>query len=57
VLVATTPRFVSAQDWPVRMAPVTCSLALPPRWRRTTAKTLRDFLTLQLRGDRSGQPC
>lgn len=51
VLVATTPRFVAAPDWPCGMAAATlesfaASLAEDHR------KTLRDFLTLQLRGDR-----
>ena len=51
VLVATTPRFVAAPDWPCGMAAATlagfaASLAEDHR------KALRDFLTLQLRGDR-----
>lgn len=51
VLVATTPRFVSAPAWPCAMAPATFagfSAALAKDHRRT----VRDFLTLQLRGDR-----
>ncbi|MFU8821449.1 MAG: pimeloyl-ACP methyl ester esterase BioH [Gammaproteobacteria bacterium] len=51
VLVATTPRFVAAPDWPCGMAAATlagfaASLANDHR------KTVRDFLVLQLRGDR-----
>ena len=51
VLVATTPRFVAAPDWPCGMAAATLagfatSLASDHR------KTVRDFLVLQLRGDR-----
>lgn len=51
VLVATTPRFVAAPDWPWGMAAATlagfaASLAEDHR------KTVRDFLVLQLRGDR-----
>jgi len=51
VLVATTPRFVSASAWPCAMAPGTLAgfaAALAEDHRRT----LRDFLALQLRGDR-----
>lgn len=51
VLVATTPRFVAGPAWPCGMAPATldafaASLAADHR------KTVRDFLTLQVRGDR-----
>lgn len=51
VLVATTPRFVTAADWPCGVAPATltgfaASLAADHR------KTVRDFLSLQVRGDR-----
>jgi pimeloyl-[acyl-carrier protein] methyl ester esterase len=51
VLVATTPRFVTAPDWPWGVTASTLqdfatSLADDHR------KTVRDFLTLQLRGDR-----
>jgi len=51
VLVAATPRFVAAPDWPCGMDAATLagfgeSLALDHR------RTIRDFLTLQLRGDR-----
>jgi pimeloyl-[acyl-carrier protein] methyl ester esterase len=51
VLVATTPRFVAAPDWPCGIAATTlagfaASLANDHR------KTVRDFLVLQLRGDR-----
>ncbi len=51
VLVATTPRFVTAPGWPCAMAPGTLAgfaAALAEDHRRT----LSDFLTLQLRGDR-----
>jgi pimeloyl-[acyl-carrier protein] methyl ester esterase len=51
VLVATTPRFVAAPDWACGVTETTLqgfadSLAADHR------KTVRDFLTLQLRGDR-----
>ena len=51
VLVATTPRFVAGPDWPCGIAPATLaefatSLAADHR------KTVHDFLTLQVRGDR-----
>jgi pimeloyl-[acyl-carrier protein] methyl ester esterase len=51
VLAATTPRFVAAADWPCAMAPAVlagfaASLAEDHR------RTVRNFLTLQLRGDR-----
>ena len=51
VLVAGTPRFVAAPDWPCGIDAATLagfgeSLALDHR------RTVRDFLTLQLRGDR-----
>lgn len=51
VLAATTPRFVTAADWPCAMAPATlagfaASLAADHR------RTVRNFLALQLRGDR-----
>lgn len=50
VLVAATPRFVGAPDWPCGMDAATLAgfgeaLALDHR------RTVRDFLTLQLRGD------
>ena len=50
VLVATTPRFVTAPDWPCAvpgevLAGFAASLA------RDHDKTVRDFLSLQLRGD------
>ena len=55
VLVATTPRFVAAPDWPCGMAAETlagfaASLAEDHR------RTVRNFLTLQLRGDRRAVP-
>lgn len=51
VLVASTPRFVAAPDWPWAVGESTlqtfaASLAQDHR------RTVRDFLTLQLRGDR-----
>jgi pimeloyl-[acyl-carrier protein] methyl ester esterase len=51
VLVATTPRFVSGPDWPCATPPAVlagfaASLAADHR------KSVRDFLALQLRGDR-----
>lgn len=51
VLVATTPRFVAGPDWPCAMDAATladfgATLAADHR------KTVRDFLALQLRGDR-----
>lgn len=53
VLVATTPRFLAGPDWP-------CGLAAPALAGLAAAleadhrRTVRDFLTLQLRGDRRG---
>jgi pimeloyl-[acyl-carrier protein] methyl ester esterase len=51
VLVATTPRFVAGPDWPCGMAAEALAdfaAALAQDYH----KTVRDFLTLQLRGDR-----
>ena len=50
-LVATTPRFVLAPDWPCAMAPATLA-GFAASLGEDHARTLRDFLTLQLRGDR-----
>jgi pimeloyl-[acyl-carrier protein] methyl ester esterase len=50
-LVATTPRFASAPDWPCGMAPDVLE-GFAAGLARDPAKALRDFLTLQLRGDR-----
>lgn len=52
-LVATTPRFVSAPDWPCGMAPGVLA-GFAAGLASHHEKTLRDFLTLQLRGDRHG---
>jgi pimeloyl-[acyl-carrier protein] methyl ester esterase len=52
VLVATTPRFVTAPDWPCAMAPVTLA-GFAAALVEDHHRTLRDFLTLQLRGDRN----
>jgi pimeloyl-[acyl-carrier protein] methyl ester esterase len=51
ILVSTTCRFVAAEGWPCGVAPATlasfaASLSEDPR------RTVRDFLSLQLRGDR-----
>ena len=51
VLVATTPRFVTAADWPCGMAATTLE-SFAASLAKDHRKTLRDFLTLQLRGDR-----
>jgi pimeloyl-[acyl-carrier protein] methyl ester esterase len=50
-LVASTPRFASAPDWPCGMAPDVLA-GFAGGLARDPAKALRDFLTLQLRGDR-----
>lgn len=51
VLVATTPRFVAASDWSCAMAPATLA-GFAAALTRDHRRTLRDFLALQLRGDR-----
>lgn len=51
VLVATTPRFLVAPDWPCAMAPATLA-GFATALAGDHHRTLRDFLTLQLRGDR-----
>jgi pimeloyl-[acyl-carrier protein] methyl ester esterase len=50
VLVAVTPRFVTASDWPCAMAPATLA-GFAAALAQDCGKTVRDFLTLQLRGD------
>jgi pimeloyl-[acyl-carrier protein] methyl ester esterase len=50
VLVATTPRFVSAADWPCGMSPAVLA-AFAASLAADHRKTVRDFLALQLRGD------
>lgn len=51
VLVATTPRFVSDQDWPCAMAAGTLA-GFAAELQVDYRQTVRNFLTLQLRGDR-----
>jgi pimeloyl-[acyl-carrier protein] methyl ester esterase len=51
VLVATTPRFLAGHDWPCGMAPSTLA-GFAAGLAQDHRKTVRDFLTLQLRGDR-----
>ena len=51
VLVATTPRFLLAPDWPCAMAPATLT-GFATALTRDHRQTLRNFLALQLRGDR-----
>ncbi len=51
VLVATTPRFVAAPDWPCALARTTLE-GFAASLDRDHRKTVRDFLALQLRGDR-----
>lgn len=50
VLVAATPRFVAAPGWPCAMAPATLA-GFAAALAQNCGKTVRDFLTLQLRGD------
>lgn len=50
VLVATTPRFVAAPGWPCAMAPATLA-GFAAALAQNCGKTVRAFLTLQLRGD------
>lgn len=49
-LVATTPRFVTAPDWPCGVAPEVLQ-GFAAALGRDHFKTVRDFLSLQLRGD------
>ena len=51
VLVATTPRFVAGPGWDCGMAPATLT-GFADSLARDHRKTVRDFLALQLRGDR-----
>lgn len=51
VLVATTPCFVAARDWPCGVAPEVLD-GFARSLAADHAKALRDFLALQLRGDR-----
>lgn len=51
VLVATTPRFVTAPDWPCGIAATTLA-QFAATLVEDHHKTVRDFLTLQVRGDR-----
>lgn len=50
VLAAATPRFVAAPDWPCGMDAATLA-GFGESLQRDHRRTLRDFLTLQLRGD------
>lgn len=50
VLVATTPRFVAGPDWPCGV-PADVLAGFAAALARDHAKTVRDFLSLQLRGD------
>ncbi|NHA14265.1 pimeloyl-ACP methyl ester esterase BioH [Thioalkalivibrio sp. XN279] len=50
VLVATTPRFVAAPDWPCGV-PAEELAGFAGALARDHDKTVRDFLSLQLRGD------
>jgi len=51
VLVATTPRFVAGPGWDCAVAPATLA-GFAASLARDHRKTVRDFLALQLRGDR-----
>jgi pimeloyl-[acyl-carrier protein] methyl ester esterase len=51
VLVATTPRFVAGPDWPCGLAESTLA-DFASALERDHDRCVRDFLTLQLRGDR-----
>lgn len=50
VLVATTPRFVTAPDWPCAV-PAEVLAGFAASLAQDHDKTVRDFLSLQLRGD------
>lgn len=50
VLVATTPRFVAAEDWTAGL-PATQVRALARDLRRSYLKTMGDFFSLQFRGE------
>jgi pimeloyl-[acyl-carrier protein] methyl ester esterase len=51
VLVASTPRFVSAPDWPHAVAPAVLA-RFADALTRDHARTVREFLELQVRGSR-----
>jgi pimeloyl-[acyl-carrier protein] methyl ester esterase len=51
VLVATTPRFLAGHDWPCGMAPATLA-GFAAGLAQDHRKAVRDFLSLQVRGDR-----
>jgi pimeloyl-[acyl-carrier protein] methyl ester esterase len=50
VLAATTPRFVSAPDWPHAMAPETLN-GFAQQLTNDYRRTVQEFLSLQVRGD------
>ena len=50
VLIATTPRFVSGEDWPHGAAAHDAAAASPPELARDPSATVDEFLTLQVRG-------
>ncbi|HJS21943.1 MAG TPA: pimeloyl-ACP methyl ester esterase BioH [Steroidobacteraceae bacterium] len=50
VLVASTPRFVASPDWPSAMQPAVLE-HFATRLREDYPATVREFLTLQVRGD------
>lgn len=54
VLVSTTPRFITAGDWPQAM-PLEQLQSLVTELRDDYQKTLQRFLTLQVRGDAAAQ--
>lgn len=55
VLVATTPRFVTAVDWPCAVGPEVLA-SFGEGLARDYRRTVRDFLSLQVRGDeRAGE--
>ncbi len=53
VLVATTPRFVAAPDWPYGMK-LEAITKMATQLREDYQQTLRDFLALQVRGSMEG---
>lgn len=55
VLVATTPRFTTSPGWPCGIAPDTLA-GFAASLSINRAATLREFLTLQARGDRQAGP-
>ncbi len=54
VLVSTTPRFITAADWPQAM-PLEQLQAMVTELRDDHQKTVQRFLTLQMRGDSAAQ--